>query len=117
MKLMNKNKVSKLLYRWHTVIDAGEKISKKKAERIIDGGLTGRIKRTTGQPVVFDIETYEYQKSIQNDLCKELPQWSDLIHSKPEIMNGYPWIRRDFIELYFGHFRLVVEKLKRIVDQ
>lgn len=112
---MDKTKVQKLLKQWTALIENGECISKTKAEKNTDG-LMGRIKRTTGQPIIFDLETHENQKEIQNSLCQELPQWSDLIRSQPEIMDGYSWTRSDFIELYFGHFKLVVEKLKRIID-
>lgn len=113
---MNKTKIEKLLQQWSMIIDTGEQTSKTKAEALIDG-LNGRIKRTTGQPVVFDCETHEGQTKVQDSLCKELPQWSDLIRSQPDIMDGYSWTRSDFIQLYFEHFRLVVEKLKRIIDQ
>ncbi len=113
---MNEIKVRELLKQWTTLINMGEQASKTKAEKSPDG-LLGRIKRTTGQPVIFDFETYDDQRIIQNSLCMELPQWSNVIRSKPEVMDGYQWTRSDFIELYFGHFRLVVEKLRRIIDQ
>lgn len=111
---MNKTRIYELLGDWKLLIRTGENISKAKAEKI-DGGLTGRIRRTTGGPVVFDLETYENQKRIQDALCQELAQWSDVIRSQPMIMDGYPWTRNDFIELYFNHFRLVIEKLNRII--
>lgn len=113
---MNKTKIQKLLDHWLLVIETGENVSRTKAEQII-GGLLGRIKRTTGQPVVFDIKTHDNQTIIQNSLCHEIPQWSDLIRSQPALMDGYSWTRGDFIQLYFEHFRLVVEKLQRIVDR
>lgn len=114
---MNEAKIEKLLRQWTVLLDTGEPISKDKAEEI-PGGLGGRIKRTTGQPIIFDIQTYNNQVSIQTSLCQELPQWSNIIRSKPEeIMDGYPWTRNDFIELYFNHFRLVIEKLWKIIDK
>ena|GEM_PF-5616803 len=113
---MNTMKVQQLLDRWDTLLEMGEQASKAKASKNADG-LEGRIRRTTGTPVIFDFDTYEYQKDIQNSLCQELPQYADLIRSTPEIMDGHAWTRGDFIELYFGHFRLVVEKLRRFIGQ
>jgi len=114
--MMNEVKVQLLLKQWEVILEIGEHAAKTKATKSTNG-LLGRIKRTTGQPVVFDLTSYQDQKIVQNNLCKELPQWADVIRSKPEIMDGYSWTRKDFIELYFGHFRFVVEKLKRVVDQ
>lgn len=114
--VVNETNVRSLLRKWEILIEIGEQASKTKAAKN-DYGLMTRIKRTTGQPVVFDFDTYEDQKEIQKSLCQELPQWSDVILSKPEIMDGYAWTRGDFIDLYYEHFRLVVDKLKRIIDQ
>jgi len=97
------------------MLDIGEHQSKEKANKN-HGGLMGRIKRATGQPVVFDSDSYQNQKEIQKSLCNELPELSDIIRSVPEIMDGYHWTRNDFIELYFEHFRIVVEKIQRITS-
>jgi len=113
---VNGTKVVELLKRWNIILDIGEHQSKEKAKKNKDG-LMGRITRSVGQPVVFDFDTYDTQKNIQNVLCQELPQWSDIIRSTPEIMDGYHWTRSDFIELYFEHFRMVVEKLEHIVNK
>jgi len=112
----NKIKVQVLLEEWNELIDASEHISKTKANANV-GGLEGRILRTIGKPVIFDYDTYERQQRIQNLLCQELSELTDLIRSQPEIMDGYPWTRKDFIELYFEHFRLVVEKLQQIIGK
>ncbi|GAF76308.1 unnamed protein product [marine sediment metagenome] len=113
---MNHTKVQLLLKQWMEIIDASEQKSKEKA-RQSPNGLNGRIRRTTGQPVIFDFDTYQDQQKVQNLLCQELPQYANLIRSQPEIMDGYQWTRRDFIELYAEHFRLVVRKIQRIIDQ
>lgn len=113
---MDAVKIKQTLKQWAIMLDIGEHKSKEKAKKNKDG-LMGRIKRSTGQPVIFDFDTYDNQKEIQNTLCLELPEWSDVIRSKPEIMDGYNWIRNDFIELYFGHFRLVIEKIERIINR
>jgi len=113
---MNKTKVHELLAQWTEILDAGEQTSLKKAGKNT-GGLGGIIRRTTGKPVIFDFDTYAKQTSIQNLLCFELPQFADIIRSQPEIMDGHPWICKDFIELYFEHFRLVVRKVKQTVNK
>ncbi len=110
---MDKDNVVKLLDLWTSVLNKGESTSKEKAS-LNSGGLEGRIRRTTGGPVIFDSETRAKQSVIQNSLCKELPQWADVIRSQPEIMDGYAWTRKDFIELYFRHFHIVIEKLHNI---
>lgn len=113
---MNTTAIRTLLEQWTTSIDVGEKTSKNNAEKLPDG-LLGKIKRATGQPVIFDLETYERQKKLQKAIRQECPQFADLVLSQPEIMDGFHWTRRDFIELYFSHYRLVVEKLHRIIDR
>ena len=106
-------KIQTLLRQWSSLIKTGKKISKRKAEKEV-GGLTGRIRRTEGQPVIFDSDTHGEQIKIQDSLCEELPHLTNLIRSQPEIMDGHKWTRGDFIDLYFNHFLLVVEKLKQI---
>lgn len=113
---MDTSQAQILLYKWSDIIIKGKLISKEKAQRTING-LAGRIKRTTGQPIVFDIETHNQQQIIQNSLCLELPQWADLIRSQPAIMDGYSWTRNDFIDLYFEYFSLIIEKLRRIIGE
>jgi hypothetical protein len=108
-------KVLGLLDQWDQLIEAGELASKLKAGKVKDG-LNGRIHRTTGMPVVFDFETYNDQKNLQNELCQELPQFANLIRSIPEIMDGYAWARRDFIELYFSHYQLVIQKIRKLIN-
>ena len=113
---MNKITVLKLLEQWTNSINDGEKTSKNNAKKL-PYGLLGKIKRATGQPVIFDLDTYEQQKKLQKAICQECPQFADLVLSQPEIMDGFHWTRRDFIELYFSHYRLVIEKLHRIIDR
>lgn len=108
--------VKKLLLEWEELIVDSKKACLKKANQTV-GGSYRRIKRTSGKPVVFDFKTYKEQQKIQQTLCSELPEWSDLIRSEPEIMNGYSWTTKDFIDLYHSHFTVVVEKLGRIILQ
>jgi hypothetical protein len=113
---MNIIKVKELLNMWDELLITGESASRKKALGG-NGGIEGRIRRTVGEPIIFDFESYKNQITIQDELCKELPKWADVIRSKPEIMDGFSWTRKDFIELYFEHFRLVIEKIRRITDR
>lgn len=110
---MNGKRVQQLISRWYNLLEVGEKTAKTKASQNRDG-LRGRITRTTGMPVIFDSDTLESQKHLQAELCIELPELTNLINSQPEIMDGYAWIRDDFIELYFRHFRIIIEKLRRL---
>lgn len=112
---MNRIKIQALLEQWTELINVGEQASKEKADKNGDG-LDGRIKRTTGKPVIFDFDTYKNQQKIQNLLCHELPEWTNIIRGQPDIMDNYAWRRGDFIELYYRHFRLIVEKLHRIIN-
>ncbi len=113
---MNKVNIQVLLEQWTHLLVTGKKKAREKA-RHCAGGILGLIKRATGEPIIFDLKTYESQRTIQDSLCKELPQWAGLIRSQPEIMDGHRWVRENFIDLYFSHFDLVVEKLQRIIDE
>jgi hypothetical protein len=112
--IMDESAVYSLLRQWSTNIGIGECASKEKARKSKDG-LEGRIKRCVGNPVVFDLDSHCDQKAIQKKLCEELPELADVILSTPEIMDGYSWTRSDFIDLYFEHYRLVVEKIGQIL--
>lgn len=113
---MNALTVKTLLDQWYELLITGKLASIAKAKSQIEG-IDGRIRRTRGQPVIFDFGFYDDQLEIQEELCRQLPEWADLIRSQPEIMDGFPWTRKDFIELYFRHFTLVIEKLKRITAE
>lgn len=113
--MADKTKILELLCEWHKLMQRGEAKSISNAKEM-KNGLRGRIRRTTGTPVVFDFETYQQQQKIQNTLCQQLPDLADLIRSTPEIMDGHAWTRKDFIELYFSHYRLVMQKIRRIIS-
>ena len=112
---MDKEHILHLVQQWEDLIIVGETISKHKAGHQ-PGGLRGRIKRTKGDPVIFDADSFLRQKVIQKDLCTAMPGKAPLIRSKPELMDGYAWIKIDFIELYFEHYRIVTEKIRAIVN-
>ena len=113
---MDKQRVRRVLSEWSILLEFGAEVSIQKADQQ-PGGLSGKIKRTTGNPVVFDSDTYQRQLAIQKQLCAELPRWADLIQSEPAIMDGHQWNRKDFIELYYSHYHLVVDKLRQVVNK
>lgn len=112
---MNKTKIQELLTDWTVLLKDGEKTSRDKAEKNT-GGLSGRIKRTTGKPIIFDSDSHAEQERIQTKLCKELPEWTKQIKSEPAIMDGHNWIRSNFIYLYYSHYQMVIEKLQRVIE-
>lgn len=114
--MSNHDKISDLLDQWSDVLVRGNKESIKKVNKR-PGGLNSRIKRTVGNPIVFDADTYDEQQRIQKALCMELPHLSGVIRSNPETMDGYAWTCKDFIELYYGHFRLVISKVRQSIEQ
>jgi len=108
--------VLKLLDDWTDLIATGEHISRVKASKR-PGGLSSRIKRTTGHPIIFDADTYDSQQEIQKALCMQMPEMAHVIRSNPEIMDGHAWTCGDFIELYYSHFRLVVDKIRQVIEK
>lgn len=114
--ILNINRINHLLDIWSKLLIVGEELAQDKVTKS-NGSLDGRIKRTTGQPVIFDFETYKKQTRIQAELSTELPLLTDLINSQPAIMDGFSWTKRDFIELYFYHYNMVVQKLKDKVER
>ena len=112
---MNKQIIADCLDEWTQNIASGRQRAKQKVDKQ-PGGRYGRIKRTTGQPIVFDIEFYQTQQKIQNQLCRELPHLASIIKSQPSIMDGYKWTRNDFIDLYFNYFEMIVEKIRAILN-
>ena len=116
MNKINRDKIIQLLNQWETTLYHGELASLENASKIKDG-LKGRIKKTTGPPVIFDFDSYDRQGIIQRELCREWPGLTEVILSVPDIMNGYAWTRSDFIELYFSYYRLVIQKLRRIIEK
>jgi len=112
---MDVAKAKLLLEEWILLLDDAEITWLEKAENC--GGLSGRIKRTNGDHIVFDIDSHKKQIQIQNALSSELPELAHIIKSDPSLMNGFQWQRSDYIYLYFEHFRLVIEKISQILNK
>ncbi|UCG02448.1 MAG: hypothetical protein JSW11_00350 [Candidatus Heimdallarchaeota archaeon] len=114
---MSESQIRSLLKDWSDLLENGEKKAKTKASEL-KGSLLGRTKRTTGSPIIYEHKIYSQQSNIQKRLCEVLPKWTDLIMCQPTIlMDGHSWPRGDYIELYFSHYKLIVEKLQKILNQ
>jgi len=111
----NRNKILGLLEKWERVLKEGEVISLEKAAKL-SGGIHGRIKRKNGSPVIFDFCSHQQQQKIIEELKTLMQESSNamiLLNSEPAIMDEYDWKRLDFIDLYYSHFALVIEKLRK----
>lgn len=108
---MNSEKcvVGKLIAQWLSLIIEGSQQSCINAKKM-SNGLHTRLKSKRSKPKILDHKTHIKQKKIQVALVKELPHLKDLIYSEPAITD-YDWIVSDYIELYYNHFTIVVQKL------
>jgi len=109
---MNIIKIQGLLDEWKEALMVG----RERAEENISAfelGPNTRVKKTD-DVTVFDFKTADDQYLIQQQLCSELPLLSHLITSKPAI-EGYQWRAGDYIDLYFDHYQLVVEKSEEAI--
>jgi len=109
---MNKNKVETILSDWIIAIESGRSGSLHKIKRLPDGSH-GRIKRTSGNPIVFDAKYHKNMGILRSQLCAELPHLADVIRSDPDLFNGFAWTRGDYVELYFSHYEMVIAKIRR----
>lgn len=108
-------KVSVLLDKWEMLLETTQRTAIQKIKKM-PGGMEGRIKRTEGSPVVFDSDGYNAQQIIQQELIKELPEYASHIASDPPLMDGHPWLRRDFVQLYFEHYKILIQNLRSEIN-
>lgn len=101
-----------LLAKWRKILHTGKERAILKISKLPDK-LNGRIKRTDGEPIIFDLESYQQQKSVQRELQKLLPDLSDIITMQPSALEGYEWTREDYVDLYFSHYNLIIDILIR----
>jgi hypothetical protein len=104
----------KLLIQWQKLLKINARNSLEKASQI-KGGLKKRVK-LEGKVVIFDYQTIKIQKQIQNQLIKLLPEHEALILSEPAILD-FDWKTEDYLELYAGHYAIVVTKLLEIIEK
>lgn len=114
--MMNETKIMELLNEWEELLVYNKDIWIDKVSAMADG-LDGRLKRTNGHPVVFDADNCERQQRFQGLLSQELPELMVIIHSVPDLMDGFAWTRGDYIDLYFEYYQMVIEKLRRHVQK
>jgi len=112
-KELNKKRIEKLLTSWSQNIADGIQQSQLNAKKMSEG-LNTRISRIYGPPIIFDRKYYKKQIAIQNSLVKELPDFQSLIMSEPTI-EDHRWKARDYIDLYYNHYLIVIQKLKKAI--
>jgi hypothetical protein len=78
-------------------------------------GPEQKVVQKRGKPIIFDHVTYKSQQIIQEKLCQLMPTYSSLINSVPDLDGEWP--ARDYLELYLGHYDVVVEKLEKILSR
>lgn len=97
---------------WELVLQTGKKISLENIAKRLEKDPNERIHRTDDPPIVFDRKFYAAQRDIQSQLTQQFPEHTELINSVPAI-TGYEWKIVDYIDLYFRHFHLVIQKLRK----
>jgi hypothetical protein len=111
---MNTTRIDSLLKAWEILLTTGKDMALAKVAKRLEKDPDARIKRTDNPPIVFDHRFHAEQKSVQELLTQQFPEHIDLINSVPAI-TGYSWKITDYIDLYFSHFYLVIQKLKEVV--
>lgn len=106
--------IEKLLDQWQKLLKLNAKASLEKAS-LLKGGLNKRIK-LDGKAIVFDYPTTKIQNQIQKQLLKLLPEHESLIMSEPAILD-FDWKTEDYLELYAGHYAIVVTKLLETIEK
>lgn len=115
MGSVNYNKAIDLLNRWEKVNKENAKNSREKAISL-KGGLDGRVKIKNGEITIYDYKTTKQQEHIQKELISILPEkYKAVIISEPAITD-FNWTVKDYLELYFGHYKTVIDKLRGIVE-
>ena len=109
---LEKSTIGELIAEWLKVIILGAQQSRENAKSMSDG-LQTRIRPKQNKPRVLDHKTHIRQKKIQEILAKKLPHLKELIYSEPAITD-HDWKASDYIELYYDHFTIVVQKLCEI---
>lgn len=105
----------RLLNMWEKVNKENAKNSREKAISL-KGGLDVKIKIKDNAVVIYDYKTTKMQQQIQKELTSIFPErYASIIASKPAIMD-FDWKVNDYLELYFNHYRVVIEKLKGIIE-
>ncbi len=111
---MNKREIQQLLSLWKSTLRLGFNNSNDIVDEIRKRDPQKKIHRTTGPPVIYDRLTFHSQIGLQAQLCKLMPEHIEIINSEPAL-TGHDWPIKDYVELYYNHYNLVVTKLKEIL--
>lgn len=106
--------VRELLNIWKGILKGGQERSEARIESVLAKYPNQKIHRTSGTPIIFDKTCSQEQRSIQRILCNYMPEHRNLIESEPDL-TGYQWKISDYVELYFNHYYLVIEKLGEVI--
>jgi len=109
---LEKSTTGELIAEWLKVIILGSQQSRENVKKMSDG-LQTRIRPKQNKLKVLDHKTHIRQKKIQELLAKKLPDLKELIYSEPAITD-HDWKASDYIELYYEHFTIVIQKLCEI---
>lgn len=109
---LEKSTVGELIAEWLKVIIVGSQQSRENVKKMSDG-LQTRIRSKQNKLKILDHKTHIRQKKIQELLAKKLPDLKGLIYSEPAITD-HDWKASDYIELYYEHFTIVIQKLCEI---
>lgn len=96
---------------WSSLLKLGIINANDTVDEILKRDPDKKIHRTNGPPIVYDRLTSQSQIEIQAQLCKLMPEHTDVINSEPAL-TGYNWKIKDYVELYYNHYNLVIIKLK-----
>ena len=110
--MINEVKIRVVLKDWKTAIELGRIEVLDKIKKL-PNGLRGRIKRINGNPIIFGLKYHKDMIILRNQLCTELPHLADIIRSDPDLLDGFAWSRGDYVELYFSHYEMVIDKIRR----
>jgi hypothetical protein len=101
--------VQKMLKHWMDLLDEGQVNAVARARRM-KHGLQTKVRDTAERPYVLDHKFDSSQRKMQQALERAMPQYKHIIWSTPAT-GGFEWKVGDYIELYFDHYRIVIQKL------
>jgi len=100
-----------LLEQWEDLLDNSHKKSCHNA-KISYRNLNHKTQSPNNKPIIFDQDGYAKQTHIQAKLCSLLPDLKCIINAEPDI-NDYNWKIGDYLELYFNHYRIIIQKIRK----
>lgn len=109
----DKSHIEALLSCWEHLIEEDINIIHDKISNL-PGGLNGRLKKKVGSVAVFNAEGRKRLQDIRQIIATAFPEMKDLIMSDPDfLLNGHHWKRGDYVELYFEHYKILIDKIRQ----